>query len=234
MSTDFLQYSFDPQLLQLGIHTIIAAEIKGIDNTRPLTGQQRKDLEIIAQQIIDTDEQTLSMSPVLQGYLQCLAQINRSAKKFPPSALALSHIVRRAGRLPSINPVVDLYNGAALQSKLSLGVHDIAKLCGRISFRFSQSQERFIPIGGGEKITQPGDYLYSDEQTVLAWLDARDSELVKVTENTKDLLIVAQGNPETSVEMRYDVLHDLCRKITEHCGGSYQLLAIHKDGSTVI
>lgn len=221
-----LDYRLDPDFQRLGIHTVITAEIRGIDNTRPLSAEQNARLQTIAQQIINAGPDTLAEAPVLRGYRDCIAQIGRSAKKFPPSALTLSGIVQRAGRLPSINPLVDLYNGVALQSFLSLGVHDMDKLHGNISFRFCTEPELFVPIGGGEKHTQPGDYIYADEQTVLAWLDARDSELVKVTESTRNVLIVAQGNAATSDEMRIDVLHDLCTQITDHCGGQFQVLAI--------
>ena len=221
-----LNYHLDPGFQQLGIHTIIAAEIRGIDNTQPLSAAQKTHLQTIAQQVINTDADALAEATISRGYRECITQIGRSAKKFPPSALALSGIVQRAGRLPSINPLVDLYNGVALQSLLSLGVHDMDKLHGTVSFRFCTEPERFVQIGGGEKQTQPGDYVYADEQTVLAWLDARDSELVKVTENTRNVLIIAQGNAATSNEMRIEVLHDLCTQITEHCGGQFQLLSI--------
>ena len=233
MSANQLNYRFDPGFHRLGIDSVVTAEIRGIDNTRPLTAEQNARLQAIAQQIIKTGPDALEEEPVLRGYRDCVAQIGRSAKKFPPSALALSGIVQRTGRLPSINPVVDLYNGVALQSFLSLGVHDIDKLQGTISFRFCTEPERFVPIGGGDKQTQPGDYVYADEQTILAWLDARDSELVKVTESTRNLLIVAQGNAATSAEMRISVLNDLCGQITEHCGGEFQILAIEGQRHTL-
>ena len=229
MSETKINYHLSPLYERLGIHTVVAAEIYDVDNTRALTDTQIQYLQNVVAETLKLDEQALANNPILAGYRNTVAKISRSAKKFPPSAQALISIVQRTKRLPDINPIVNLYNSVALQVFLSLGVHDMDKLGKHIYFRFSDGNEPFFPIGGGEKTTQSGDYVYADESQVLAWLDARDSELVKVTEESKNLVIIAQGHEGSSVAYRQQALSQVCELITQHCGGSYQVFAINPE-----
>lgn len=226
MTKTKLNYRLSPLLGNLGIHAVVAAEIYDVDNTLPLNEEQTHYLESVVAEILKLDEQALAENPVLDGYRKTVAKIARSAKKFPPSAQALISIIQRTKHLPDINPIVNLYNSIALQSFLSLGVHDMDKLGKQIDFRFSEGNESFFPIGGGEKTTQSGDYVYADEHNVLAWLDARDSELVKVGPETRNLVVIAQGHEYTSIEYRHQALNQVCDLIVEHCGGSFQVFTI--------
>lgn len=214
-----LQFSFDNEFKKLGIAEIAFATIRGLNNQVSLPAYYDALIEDAERRALEMSEECLATSPVLLGYRDLIQHVKRSMKKFPPSARSLIDIVKRRASFPRINPVVDLYNVSALDSFLSLGVHDLNKLHGTISFRISKGGEIFFPIGGGEKITAQGDYLYADENNILAWLDARDSELVKVESQTRDLIIIIQGNLNTSLDSRLRVLSVVCRRIIDSCGG---------------
>lgn len=213
------KFEFDLGFQQLGLSHIAFATVRGLNPQASLADEYLPLLDAITQWALNADELQLETHPVLQGYLELICRIGRSPKKFPPSARALIEIIKRRGQFPRICPVVDIYNVTALTSCLSLGVHDLSKLKGSIQFRISSGGETFYPIGGGEKTTASGDYVYADSETLLAWLDARDSERVKVTGQTRDILIVVQGNLQTSLAYRMHALEELCQRLVQVCGG---------------
>lgn len=216
-------FEFTQSFQQLGLSNIAFATVYGLEPKASLYGEYLQLLDTMGKWALDVDEQQLEVQPVLNGYFELIRSIGRSPKKFPPSARALIDIIKRRKQFPRISTVVDLYNITALSSCLSLGVHDLSKLKGAIQFRISPGGEVFYPIGGNEKTTASGDYVYADSETVLAWLDARDSELVKVTGNTSDILIVVQGNLQTSLAYRMDALEELCQRLIQVCGGTAML-----------
>jgi DNA/RNA-binding domain of Phe-tRNA-synthetase-like protein len=60
---------------------------------------------------------------------------------------------------------------------------------------------------------EPTDFVYRDDNGILAWLDVRDSEFYKMSDGTKNVLFVMQGNANTSVEYRLDAMKRLERDL---------------------
>ena len=60
---------------------------------------------------------------------------------------------------------------------------------------------------------EPTDFVYRDDKGILAWLDVRDSEFYKMSDDTVNVLFVMQGNTNTTVEYRVEAMkrleHDL-------------------------
>ena len=92
---------------------------------------------------------------------------------------------------------------------LAIGGHDLDKIGGQIEFSVSQREDIFLPILSTEKHVAQTDYVYRDENGVLAWLDVRDSEHYKFDEDTKNAIFIIQGNENTSVEMRLEALEEI-------------------------
>ncbi|MEE3652152.1 MULTISPECIES: B3/B4 domain-containing protein [unclassified Brenneria] len=210
----------------IGIDAVVVAELYDIDNTQPLLPDIALSCEAAARSVCNMPDDVIRDNTILQGYRDMIHRRGRSNKKFPPSAEALIGIVKRKGKFPSINTLVDIYNLAALEHFLSFGVHDRDLIKGDIWFRFSAGGEAFIPIGGGNKATAKDDYVYADTEKVLAWLDSRDSDLAKVSPATKSVLIVVQGNAATSIAYRTHALNALCQRIVRNCGGEFTVYTI--------
>ncbi|ENM5896930.1 B3/B4 domain-containing protein [Vibrio mimicus] len=219
------EFNFDLGFQQLGLSHVVFAVVRGMDQQQTSFSEKyQKQLDAVEQFALNVEEPQLETLQVLQGYVDLIRQIGRSPKKFPPSARALIDIIKHRGKFPRILPIVDIYNIITLTYFLSFGVHDLSKLKGSsIQFRLSPGGEIFYPIGGGQKNTAPGDYVFADSHTVLAWLDARDSERVKVTSQTRDILIVVQGNLQTSLTYRMRALEELCQLLVQTCGGTAML-----------
>ena len=80
------------------------------------------------------------------------------------------------------------------------------KVNGDVVVMVSGREDTFTAIGGSEKHVEPTDFVYRDDNGILAFLDVRDSELYKMSDDTKNAFFVMQGNEHTSVEYRIEAM----------------------------
>ena len=111
-----------------------------------------------------------------------------------PSGEALARRLINSKKIPKINPFVDAYNLASAETFLSLSAYDISKIKIPISIQFAAQGMKFFGIGGIE-ITLDGNELIlvdAENQIITQYL-YRDSENTKVTENSREILLIANS-----------------------------------------
>ncbi|EFI41908.1 MULTISPECIES: B3/4 domain-containing protein [Peptoniphilus] len=209
----------------LGVDAIVGALLENVNLNAALPLKYEDEIKYLTDRALDVTEQMLEENEVLEGYREKIRAIGRSLKRYPPSAEALINNIKRRGAMPRINSLIDLYNMGSLKSMLSIGAHDADSFKGAIRFTFTDKTESFVPVGGGTKPVHEGDFVYRDDEKIAAYLDARDAEDFKIVEDTKNVLLIIQGNQNTSTEMRMKVLDEICKSIKEVCGGSYKIFA---------
>ncbi len=220
-----LNYIIAPELKAIGIQNSVVAEI--YDVAIEVGDAELNNLKETAfSEIVNRGEENLN-NPVLQSYRDLVKKVGRSVKKFPPAAESLIESILHLKRFPQINTAVDAYNIVAARKYLALGVHDIDKIGSTIYFRLSKGQESFVSVGGTNvKYTQPGDFVYADDKQILAWLDSKDSDSVKLSLDTKKLVIVIQGTDYTTRDYNFSAAEEACKLVTRFCGGTYDIKAI--------
>lgn len=201
-----MDWILNQSLVDLGIETVVIGVAKQVDPQAPLSADflsKKKEMEAWA---LNCDLSSVKEEAVVQGYIDLLKEVGRSAKKNPPTILALIKNIQSRGFLPTINSVIDIYNVECLRSFLAIGGHDLDKIQGPIEFTVSQKEDIFLPILSTEKKVSETDPVYRDCQGILAWLDVRDSEYYKFEDQTRNAIFIIQGNRETSVAMRLEAL----------------------------
>ncbi|MBX9962144.1 MAG: hypothetical protein K2Y35_03760 [Burkholderiales bacterium] len=176
---------------------------------------------LVTQLRAELTPELLTGDPVLAGFRELHDTVGRSNKRFPSSAEALVGLFLRKRLVPAINPLVDIYNGVSLTTRLSLGAHDLAQVQGDIELRFTAGTERFVRLGATtpEPIS-PGEYCYLDGSgDVLCRLEHRQCERTKVTTATTDCFYILQGNAATSRELIEATLARLVELTHRFCGG---------------
>ena len=110
-----------------------------------------------------------------------------------------------------INPLVDLYNLISMDTKLALGAHDLDKIEGNITLRLTQGNENYIPLGSEEaKEVKAGIYSYIDDANdIICYSEIRQVDKTKVTNESKDIFFIVQGNKETSDKYVKDIAKEL-------------------------
>ena len=164
--------------------------------------------------------------PVLEGFYALHEKVAVPRRKNIPASENLIRLLQKKEDLMEINKAVDIYNIISMKSKLALGAHDIDKINGNISLRLTDGSEHFLPLGATEeKPVKPGEYSYIDDNNdILCWLEIRQVEKDKVTENSKNIFYIVQGNEVTSDELMEETAKELIEVTTSFAGGQGRIV----------
>lgn len=126
--------------------------------------------------------------PGVRGSRAVYKAFGRNPGRYRVSSEALLRRVRRGDDLYHINSVVDVNNLISIQSGLSVGSYDLARVKGPITLRKAEAGEGYTGIGK--------DFLDMENLLVLADHEGifgstmSDSTRAMVTEEAKDVLVV--------------------------------------------
>lgn len=203
-----------------GLHTGVV-KAKGIDNLGNSSAVQES-IRKVQTGIRDTfSPEILADHPKIQNWHKAYASFGAKPKKHRSSVESLYRMTLEGRKLRPINRIVDIYNYVSLLHMIPVGGDDLAKVEGDIELRFARGNEPFSPLGSQEvQIVRGGEVVYADEREVLCrrW-NWRECEKTKMTEETRDVLLVSEGLPPvTSGEIEKAVM-TLSRMIEKYCGG---------------
>jgi DNA/RNA-binding domain of Phe-tRNA-synthetase-like protein len=215
-----LRFSIDHRVRALGVRGAFAVieDLRNDASPASMAALRAALRERLATELvpgfIDTD-------PVLAGFRALHDAVGRSNRRFPASAESLVGLFLRKGIVPEINPVVDIYNAVSLETRLSLGAHDLEKVHGNITLRLTDGSERFVPLGSADPESVPaGEYAYVDDALeILCRLEHRQCERTRVTACTRHVFCILQGHAGTDRGMIESALARWVELTTAHCGG---------------
>lgn len=142
--------------------------------------------------------------PRVQAYRSFYSRLGLDPDRNPPSVQVLVQRFLRGevlSKVPSIHPIVDAINTAAVETMVPLGVFDAISITGDIVIDLSQGGEYFQPIGAKEAIRlQPGLVVLRDDEKALSQFCNRDSEAQKVTEWTQTVWLLGCQVPGITTE----------------------------------
>jgi DNA/RNA-binding domain of Phe-tRNA-synthetase-like protein len=152
-------------------------------------------------------------------------QLHRRAgvnpRKEQSSVERLLLLALKRGELPAINNLVDAYNLVSLRTRCSLGAHDLDAIALPVSLRLLTGQEPFTPLGEtAPAAVVAGEYGYVDSANrLLCRLDVRQAEFSKVTERTRNVLLIVEGTAEHAPDMLRRAFEEVIEVATRYCGG---------------
>ncbi len=161
---------------------------------------------------------------IIEGYRRIYQKMSMPDIKNPIENL--HGIIKKSGKLPTINTVVDSYNVVAARRSLSVGAHDLNKIEGdTVRFRITDGSEFYIPLGSGKRAKiNSGEFAVVDDKHVLCRLDIKQGEHTKITPGTRSVFIYVQGNENTTDGYLLEALKEICGNITRFCGGKCTIL----------
>jgi DNA/RNA-binding domain of Phe-tRNA-synthetase-like protein len=109
------------------------------------------------------------------------------------------------------------------------------KIKGNLTLDFAKGDELFVRLGGTENEPPlPGEVVYKDDEgiTCRRW-NWREAERTKLTEDTKNAIIVIEGLPPISKEIIESTTKELAGLIKKYCGGEISGQILNKENSEI-
>jgi DNA/RNA-binding domain of Phe-tRNA-synthetase-like protein len=181
------------------------------------------------------DAETLSQHPKIRSWRVAYSSFGAKPKKYKSSIESLYRMILKGLDLRHINKIVDLYNYISLKRMIPAGGDDMAKVDGDIILKFAAGNEPFTSLNSTERETaKEGEVVYADNKEVLCrrW-NWRECDKTKMTEETKDVILVIEALPPVTREELEEVEEDLSRLITEYCGGEIRSAVLDEGKSEI-
>lgn len=182
---------------------------------------KKKELEEEKKEFIDSvDWQKIESSQILKSYQKLY-----SDSSLNPPALNLLKLVKRSGRFPNINTVVDAYNLISAKTLFSIGAHDLSRIKGDIKFIVTTGSEKYTPLGSENNVAvNSNEYAAVDDEKIICYLDQKQCQETKITKDTKEFIVYVQGNETSSQEDVNAVLSEVIDTIKRFCGGDSTII----------
>lgn len=216
-----MRFAIEQAVKDLGIKCI-GVRITGINN-HYYSDSLNDYLNIHSQRLLKSADEK---DPIIQGFYDLHKKVGVSKRKNIPASENLIKLLKKRHDITRINPVVDIYNIISMESKLALGAHDIDKIVGNVSLKLTNGKELFIPLGQEEpKEVLANVYSYIDDSNeIICYLEVRQVNKTKVTNNSKDIFFIVQGNEKTDYSYIKNVAKELITVVTYYCGGTGKIL----------
>lgn len=202
--------------LKIGIVTARGIDNLGLsDEIMQLIREKEKEIRA------NYGTETLSQNPKINSWREAYSSFGAKPKKYKSSVESLYRMVLKGLDLRHINKIVDLYNYISLKRMIPAGGDDLVKVDGDIILKFAVGNEPFTALNSTEEETaKEGEVIYADSKEVLCrrW-NWRECDKTKMTEETKDVILVIEALPPVTREELEEIEEDLSRLITEYCGG---------------
>jgi len=199
--------------------TVLSFHINGVKIQKRDTELERFKVTLIQQVRNEYDLDTVKDHPAFRAYRDFFWSIKIDPTKIRPAAEALIRRILAGKTLPCINTLVDAYNLASIKTRIALATFDADKLEGDLLMRFAEQGEQFSGIGMEKPLMLRGrEIVVSDKKKLVAIYPYRDADNTKVTEETKNIMIVVcgvPGIPKQELEKASDVALEC---VTRFCG----------------
>jgi len=215
-----MEYQVARDVAEIGVKVIFAS-IKGVDNTSRNPEWETERKVRLTNLCRCYEGLNAHEDPVLEGYHILHDRAGVKRRKNIPSSENLIKMLLKHQDMPFINQVVDIYNVISMESRLCVAAHNLDKIEGSLTVRFSDGTETYLPLGATEPVPmQPHEYCYCDDSNeVLCRLEIRQVEKTKVDESAKNILYIIEGNEATDGDFLLKVMQEIVDTTTKYCGG---------------
>ena len=220
-----MEFKVEQNVLDSGVK-IIFAVIEGIDNhgvTEEWKDLRRRRIEKLYNKYQGID---IHSDPILEGFNILHDNTGVKRRKNIPASENLIKLLLKNKGISFINKAVDIYNLISLESKLALGAHNIDKVDGNVTLRFTDGSEKYIPLGQETSIkVNPHEYCYCDDSNeVLCRLEIRQVNKTLVDEDTRNVFYIVQGNQFTEDHLLNTTAKKIINTTERYCSGKGRII----------
>jgi DNA/RNA-binding domain of Phe-tRNA-synthetase-like protein len=199
---------------------VIVGRVDGVRVERSSADLQRFKEEVLGEVKQKYTLESLKDVVIFRAYRDFFWRVGIDPTKIRPAAEALIRRILAGRPIPIINNVVDAYNLASIKTEIALAAFNRDELKGGLLMRTAQKGERFMGIGMSEPMElNGGEVVISDDEKLIAVYPYRDAERSKVSETTRNLLILVCGVPGIDEEILAEAGEVALDLVTKFCGG---------------
>jgi DNA/RNA-binding domain of Phe-tRNA-synthetase-like protein len=171
--------------------------------------------------------ETLKDNPTVRAYRDFYWRLDIDPTKTRPSGEALLRRILHGDELPRISTVVDAYNLASAKTAIPISGLDKDCLNPPFRVRFAENGETFAGIGMAKPMTLTSKMLiFADQKQVLCIYPYRDSDYTKITERTRNVLIVGYGAQDTAEQQLTEAVEAALVYIKLVSGGEAEMIKV--------
>jgi lysyl-tRNA synthetase class 2 len=175
--------------------------------------------------------ETLSQHSRIDSWRKAYSSFGAKPKKYKSSVESLYRMISKGVDLRPINKIVDVYNYISLKYMIPAGGDDLSKVEGDIILKFANGDEPFTALNSEERKTaREGEVVYTDAKEVLCrrW-NWRECDKTKMTEETKDVVLVVEGLPPVTEEDVQKIGEELSVLVRTYCGGETRIAVLNEE-----
>ncbi|MEM3578923.1 MAG: phenylalanine--tRNA ligase beta subunit-related protein [Candidatus Bathyarchaeia archaeon] len=173
------------------------------------------------------DVEKLKENPVVRAYRDFYWKLGIDPTKTRPSGEALLRRVLHEGELPTISTAVDAYNLASMKTIIPISGFNQDALNPPFNIRFAEEGETFTGIGMDKPLTLKSNILVlADTKRVLCIYPHRDADQTKITEETRNILLMGYGAPGITEQQLAEAVKTALEYIKTACGGEIQTVKV--------
>ena len=218
-----MKFTVERDVLDLGLK-VVGITITNIDNKIKTTNFLKfkdKAYKALKQKYKNFDIET---DLILKGYHELHKKINIKRRKNTPISENILKKFLKEEKLSDTNKLTTLYNIVMLDSRLSIGMHDMNKISGNVDLKIVGGTEKYVSSTGEIKTLNQSQYVYIDKKNIIYKLEVSQNPKTIVDENTNNIFITIQGNEATSAEYLMEVASEIIDLITTYCNGDAQII----------
>lgn len=171
------------------------------------------------------DLEALKNDQRIRRYRDFFWSLGIDPTKIRPASEALIRRILQGKPIPRINTAVDAYNLASVKHNVAIGSFDLNRFDGPLLMRRASQDEKFLGIGMERPKTLSGDEIViSDDEKLVAVYPYRDSDITKVTLDTKNIFSLMCGVPGISRRILREAAETTKALMIQFCGGSGRVL----------
>ncbi|MBI5035917.1 hypothetical protein HZC09_01110 [Candidatus Micrarchaeota archaeon] len=219
-----MKLKIDPKIFEKFPGLLVGVvSVKGADNNGIASGIAEKTTEQEARIRREFQAETLSQTPKIDSWRKAYAAFGGKPKENRSSVENLYRLVLKGSDLRHINKLVDIYNLVSLKHMLPLGGEDLDKTKGDITLTFATAQEPSVLLLGDKEARPPheGEVIYKDSiSTICRRWNWREAERTKLTEETRNCVLVAEALLPVTGEELEAAVSELEAMVKKHCGST--------------
>lgn len=213
--------------LKIGI--VVCEEINNTKLKNDINQEMEDVKENIKRKFEDVE---LSNYPVIRTWRDIYKSFGE--KKSRSSVEALIRRTLNGKDLPSINPLVDIYNLISLKHEVPCGGEDLDTIPDDIELTYAKGTETFLPLGEDvEETVNEGEIVYKFGNTVICRnFNYRESDITKLTKDTKNCILVIESVGDDTPKLE-EALEELSELVKSNLGGKTKMLILDEKNNQI-